>query len=41
MTTVIWMQTMSGFAAISRPNLLAIRAGAKKDARDTHKDFWV
>ncbi|MHC4743394.1 MAG: outer membrane protein assembly factor BamB family protein [Planctomycetota bacterium] len=31
-----WMQTMAGFAAISHPNLLAIRAGAKKDARKTH-----
>jgi outer membrane protein assembly factor BamB len=31
-----WMQTMSGFAAISRPNLLAIRPGAKNDARESH-----
>lgn len=31
-----WMQTMSGFAAISRPNLLAIRPGATKDARKSH-----
>ena len=31
-----WMQTMSGFAAISHPNLLAIRPGAKKDARESH-----
>jgi outer membrane protein assembly factor BamB len=31
-----WMRTMSGFAAFSRPNLLAIRAGATKDARKTH-----
>ncbi len=31
-----WMQTMSGFAAISRPNLMAIRPGAKKDARESH-----
>ncbi|NIP25120.1 MAG: PQQ-binding-like beta-propeller repeat protein [Phycisphaerae bacterium] len=31
-----WMQTMSGFASISRPNLVAIRAGAKKDARESH-----
>ena len=31
-----WMQTMSGFAAISRPSLLAIRPGAKKDARESH-----
>jgi outer membrane protein assembly factor BamB len=31
-----WMQTMSGFAAHSRPDLLAIRAGATKDARQSH-----
>jgi outer membrane protein assembly factor BamB len=31
-----WMQTMSGFAAMSNPNLLAIRPGAKKDARESH-----
>jgi outer membrane protein assembly factor BamB len=31
-----WMQTMSGFAAISRPNLVAIRPGATKDARKSH-----
>ena len=31
-----WMQTMSGFAAMSRPNLMAIRPGAKKDARESH-----
>lgn len=31
-----WMQTMSGFAAISQPNLLAIRPGAKEDARESH-----
>ncbi|MFH1716551.1 MAG: PQQ-binding-like beta-propeller repeat protein [Planctomycetota bacterium] len=31
-----WMQTMSGFAAISQPNLVAIRPGAKKDARESH-----
>ena len=31
-----WMQTMSGFAAISRPNLAAIRPGATKDARASH-----
>jgi len=30
------MQTMSGFAAFSRPNLLAIRPGATKDARKSH-----
>jgi outer membrane protein assembly factor BamB len=31
-----WTQTMSGFAAHSRPILLAIHAGAKKDARQSH-----
>jgi len=31
-----WMQTMSGFAAMSNPNLTAIRPGAKKDARESH-----
>jgi len=31
-----WMQTMSGFAAHSHPNLMAIRPGAKKDARKSH-----
>jgi outer membrane protein assembly factor BamB len=31
-----WMQTMSGFAAFSRPNLIAIRPGATKDARESH-----
>ncbi|UCG48186.1 MAG: PQQ-binding-like beta-propeller repeat protein [Phycisphaerales bacterium] len=31
-----WMQTMSGFAAISQPKLLAIRPGATNDARKTH-----
>ncbi|HUV64633.1 MAG TPA: PQQ-binding-like beta-propeller repeat protein [Sedimentisphaerales bacterium] len=31
-----WMQTMSGFAAISQPNLMAIRPGATKDARKSH-----
>jgi len=31
-----WMQTMSGFAALSRPNLVAIRPGAAKDARQSH-----
>jgi outer membrane protein assembly factor BamB len=31
-----WMRTMSGFAAISRPNLTAIRSGATGDARKTH-----
>ncbi|MBW8038998.1 MAG: PQQ-binding-like beta-propeller repeat protein [Planctomycetes bacterium] len=31
-----WMQTMSGFSMDSRPNLLAIRPGATKDARPSH-----
>ncbi len=31
-----WMQVMSGFEAHSRPNLMAIRPGAKKDARKSH-----
>jgi len=31
-----WMQTMSGFAAHSYPSLMAIRPGAKKDARESH-----
>jgi outer membrane protein assembly factor BamB len=31
-----WMQTMSGFAAHSRPYLVAIRPGATKDARKSH-----
>jgi outer membrane protein assembly factor BamB len=31
-----WMQTMSGFAAISQPNLAAIRPGATQDARKSH-----
>ena len=31
-----WMQTMAAFAAISHPNLEAIRPGAKDDARKTH-----
>ena len=31
-----WMQTMSGFANISHPDLMAIRPGAKKDARNSH-----
>jgi outer membrane protein assembly factor BamB len=35
-TEAEWMKTMSGFAAHSRPNLLAIRPGAKDDARPTH-----
>jgi len=33
---VEWMQTMSGFVAISRPNLAAFRPGATKDARKSH-----
>jgi len=31
-----WMETMSGFAAISHPTLVAIRPGATKDARKSH-----
>jgi outer membrane protein assembly factor BamB len=31
-----WMLTMSGFAAISQPALVAIRPGAKQDARQSH-----
>ena len=31
-----WMRTMSGFAAHSKPTLLAIRPGATKDARESH-----
>jgi outer membrane protein assembly factor BamB len=31
-----WTQTMSGFASTSRPNLMAISPGAKKDARKSH-----
>ena len=31
-----WMETMSGFAAISHPTLMAIRPGATKDARQSH-----
>jgi outer membrane protein assembly factor BamB len=31
-----WMRTMSGFAAHSRPYLVAIRPGAKGDARISH-----
>ena len=31
-----WMETMSGFAAISHPNLAAIRPGATQDARKSH-----
>jgi len=31
-----WMQTMSGFAALSQPTLVAIRPGATKDARESH-----
>ena len=31
-----WMKTMSGFAATSYPNLMAIRPGAKNDARKSH-----
>jgi outer membrane protein assembly factor BamB len=31
-----WMETMSGFAAISHPTLVAIRPGATNDARKSH-----
>jgi outer membrane protein assembly factor BamB len=31
-----WMETMSGFAAISHPTLMAIRPGATRDARQSH-----
>jgi outer membrane protein assembly factor BamB len=31
-----WMDTMSAFAAASRPNLVAIRPGASRDAREQH-----
>ena len=31
-----WMEAMAGFAALSRPNLVAIRAGARGDARASH-----
>ena len=31
-----WMRTMSGFQAISQPNLVAIRSGATQDARKSH-----
>ncbi|UCE48348.1 MAG: PQQ-binding-like beta-propeller repeat protein, partial [Phycisphaerales bacterium] len=36
-----WMQTMSGFEAVSHPNLVAIRPGAKKDARKTHVAWGI
>ena len=36
-----WMQTMSGFEAHSRPNLLAIRPGATKDARHSHVAWQI
>ncbi|MHC4508269.1 MAG: outer membrane protein assembly factor BamB family protein [Planctomycetota bacterium] len=35
-TEAEWMQTMSGFAAHSHPNLLAIRPGPTKDGRQSH-----
>ncbi|MHC4517239.1 MAG: outer membrane protein assembly factor BamB family protein [Planctomycetota bacterium] len=35
-TEAEWMQTMSGFAARSHPNLLAVRPGATQDARPSH-----
>lgn len=31
-----WMQTMSGFAAHSQPRIVAVRPGAKEDARKSH-----
>ena len=31
-----WTQTMSGFEAHSRPNLMAVRPGATQDARPSH-----
>lgn len=31
-----WMRTMSGFSTESRPALLAVRPGAKGDARESH-----
>ena len=31
-----WMETMSGFAAVSHPALVAIRSGATNDARQSH-----
>ncbi len=31
-----WMQTMAGFNANSQPTLVAVRPGAKKDARKSH-----
>jgi hypothetical protein len=40
-TEAEWMKTMSGFAATSHPNLMAIRPGAKKDARKTHLAWEV
>ncbi|MHB8524431.1 MAG: outer membrane protein assembly factor BamB family protein [Limisphaerales bacterium] len=36
-----WMETMAGFAAISQPDLVAIRPGATKDARKTHLSWEV
>lgn len=35
-TETEWMRTMAGFAAISHPTLMALRAGAIGDARPTH-----
>lgn len=35
-TEAEWMRTMSGFATESQPTLLAIRPGAKGDARKSH-----
>lgn len=36
-----WMRTMSGFAARSYPNLIAIRPGAKMDARESHVAWQI
>jgi outer membrane protein assembly factor BamB len=36
-----WMETMSGFAAISHPALVAIRPGATKDARKSHAAWEI
>ncbi len=36
-----WMETMSGFAAYSQPNLLAIRPGATRDAGKSHVAWGI